>query len=362
MESVVYTREDYSHDWQYLLAKWGRVLGYTLFGATIFLLFALTLVTAMTQHQIARNLASSEDPVSYTDAYLLFGTVPTLEESQQEIITSIADNEREIAETENLLQEQNAILTEDRRKLLTSGRSSSIATACPEQFNEATDSAALDNSQIIDRLELCQASSPENFREIVSDSAIFGKLRSLERQAKASAVSLESLSTTLESRQAELNDVEQRIAMVESFRSDFYPQDRLKTIMPGWLHWIFDIPPTIMPIFLTFVSGIFGSLLVNLILIVYPNNKVGLYSGQHFLQHVILGGLIATAVYIVIGAGASVLSLSGGSGAQDAFLTFSAIGIFAGMFSDRAARWLSENVPFNEKTPPDGPAESPAPA
>lgn len=339
------------------IGKWGRVAALALFGAVIFAAFSAVIVTAMTQHQITRNLDSNPDRVSFTDAYYILNGVNELKKSAAELESSIGETRGALESDTQLLRDIEAMLAEDLRTPLSVAQSARVKEICPGQFPETFNSEIMPNDVLLDRLERCKVNQ-SGFEALNVDPNIFGKIRGLNREMSAAKLRIENQEQKLKDDGAALVELEQKIASAKVFENDFSPQERLSKLLPGWLHWLFDVPPSIMPILLTFVSGIFGSLLVNLILIVYPSNKIGLYDGQRFLQHVILGGLIATAVYVVIGAGASVLSLSDTGASPDTYLTFSAIGIFAGMFSDRAARWLSENVPF-DRTPKPNPGEDP---
>jgi hypothetical protein len=126
------------------------------------------------------------------------------------------------------------------------------------------------------------------------------------------------------------------------------------------------LPSSILAIFLSFSSGLFGALLIHLILICYPDNTYSISRTAQIWQYVLLGGLIAVAVYVALGAGSSVLGFSGSKiGNPTNFFAYSAIGLFSGMFSDRAADWLSTRATFvaakvpqakPEKKPPNVPA------
>lgn len=103
-----------------------------------------------------------------------------------------------------------------------------------------------------------------------------------------------------------------------------------------------EFPPTLMQIILAFVSGAFGALLITLVLIVYPQNQLTFTRGTGVEARVFLGALISLCVYIVLGGGASILGDNQAfDGGQANVMTFSAVGILAGMFSDRVAAWLS---------------------
>jgi hypothetical protein len=94
---------------------------------------------------------------------------------------------------------------------------------------------------------------------------------------------------------------------------------------------------------LAFASGLFGALLITLVLVVYPKNDLTLSSGEGgYGARILLGGLISICVFVVLGGGTAVLGTSGAFAEGEAnFLAFCAIGILAGMFSDRVANWLS---------------------
>ena len=334
--------------------KWGRVAGYTVFGAIIFSLFSLVLVTAMTQQQVTRNLAGNEVKTSYQEAYFILNGAESRKESRTNYEQSISDAKANIENEGQKLRDLQATLTEDTRQPVAVAKSARARALCPGQFPESLNTDGLNDEELLDRVERCKVNTIA-FEQLGVDPYIFGKIRGFKREVSATEAKIEALSITVEEAKKEISKIDRDDSNAKALKNDFLPQTQLTKLLPWWVGWIFDVPPSIMPILLTFVSGIFGSLLVNLILIVYPNNSVGLYQGQRFTQHVILGGLIATAVYIVMKAGVSVLSLSDTGDTPDAFLTFSAIGIFAGMFSDRAARWLSENVPFDNKPKPSPP-------
>jgi hypothetical protein len=78
--------------------------------------------------------------------------------------------------------------------------------------------------------------------------------------------------------------------------------------------FLVQFPPALLQILLCFSAGLFGALLVTLVLIVYPKNLVQGEASAHSLERTFLGGLIALCVYIVLLSGAAVL----GSGTSKA--------------------------------------------
>ena len=106
------------------------------------------------------------------------------------------------------------------------------------------------------------------------------------------------------------------------------------------------LPPSLLQIILSFFSGLFGALLVTLVLAVYPNNDLGITTpGGNYGERILLGGLIAVCVFVVVGGGAAVLGSTNSFADGTAnYQAFSAIGVLAGMFSDRVAKWLSDRA------------------
>ncbi len=129
---------------------------------------------------------------------------------------------------------------------------------------------------------------------------------------------------------------------------------RTRPILGGAL--LVQFPPALLQIVMAFFSGTFGALLLTLVLVVYPNSPLMLSRpGGNYGERILLGGLIAVCVYIVLGGGTAVLGTNNDFADDSAnFRAFSAIGVLAGMFSDRVAQWLSKRaeVFYGE----DGPA------
>lgn len=122
----------------------------------------------------------------------------------------------------------------------------------------------------------------------------------------------------------------------------------MDVLLQPWMvgaSFLVQFPPALLQILLTFTSGLFGALLVTLVLIVYPKNLVAGSAGAHAATRTFLGGLIALCVYIVLLSGAAVLgSGTSAEGAGSNYMAFTGIGILAGMFSDRVAGWLSKQA------------------
>ncbi|MEA3049383.1 MAG: hypothetical protein QOG84_1219 [Sphingomonadales bacterium] len=106
------------------------------------------------------------------------------------------------------------------------------------------------------------------------------------------------------------------------------------------------VPPSLTGIILASVSGLFGALLITLILFVYPNNRFKFTRTKSYYGRILLGGLIALGVFVLMFSGVAVLAGPNASGSAQNLIAYGGIGILAGMFSDQAAGWLSDRSVF----------------
>jgi ferritin-like protein len=123
------------------------------------------------------------------------------------------------------------------------------------------------------------------------------------------------------------------------------------------------VPPALTGIILASVSGLFGALLITLILFVYPDNRYKFTRTKSYYGRILLGGLIALGVFVLMFSGVAVLAGPNASGSAQNLIAYGGIGILAGMFSDQAAGWLSDRSVFKpeEKDGDATPAGAPGP-
>ena len=144
---------------------------------------------------------------------------------------------------------------------------------------------------------------------------------------------------------AEIKRLDQATPSNQRLVSQF---SELDVIRSSWLMGrgvLVEFPPVLMQILLAASSGAFGALLVTLVLVVYPQTNFAFASGGAFGPRVALGALISVCTFVVLGGGAAVLGSSAAfDSGQANFMTFCAVGLLAGMFSDRVAFWLSERA------------------
>jgi len=108
--------------------------------------------------------------------------------------------------------------------------------------------------------------------------------------------------------------------------------------------WLVDFPPPVLQLLLAASAGAFGALLITLILIVYPKTTLNFSTSTGFWERIMLGGFIAVCVYIVLLGGTAVLGTASFDQGGANYMTFCAISVLAGMFSDRVAHWLSDRA------------------
>ncbi|HYJ82602.1 MAG TPA: hypothetical protein VEW26_07165, partial [Allosphingosinicella sp.] len=113
------------------------------------------------------------------------------------------------------------------------------------------------------------------------------------------------------------------------------------------------VPPALTGIILATASGLFGALLITLILFVYPDNRYKFTRTKSYFGRILLGGLIALGVFVLMFSGVAVLAGPNASGSAQNLIAYGGIGILAGMFSDQAAGWLSDRSVFK----PEGATE-----
>ncbi|HEX8449894.1 MAG TPA: hypothetical protein VF652_09925, partial [Allosphingosinicella sp.] len=123
------------------------------------------------------------------------------------------------------------------------------------------------------------------------------------------------------------------------------------------------VPPALTGIILASVSGLFGALLITLILFVYPDNRYKFTRTKSYFGRILLGGLIALGVFVLMFSGVAVLAGPNASGSAQNLIAYAGIGILSGMFSDQAAGWLSDRSVFKPDPAPDAgvlPEDQPA--
>lgn len=170
-----------------------------------------------------------------------------------------------------------------------------------------------------------------------------GKIEQLEDARLRIETLNVTISSLTEKRAAQARLIEQSarstdiMAVLDVFSDGTWPLAR----------YLVPFPPTLMGILVAFTSGLFGALLVTLILLVYPTQVQTLTRTTAYGERLLLGGLIALAVFVLLFSGVAVLNGSSGTAESQNVMAYAAIGILSGMFSDRAAAWIATNPIFD---------------
>ena len=323
-------------DWGTLARGFMRAL----FSAIIAALFLLVLLVASAQQQVMNNL---EPGTSYSvarkvvrDAELARRTLSSEQDEHEQLGAAKRDREQRINELEGHLY--NSMAAVDRlaatiahsklcpRLSLESAvegmtrwtavygcyRSGTVPANAIDEIKALADPAN-DPTQLTGRITRAKFDlQSADLRLVTTDARIEADRQTIEQAAKAS------------------NALQIVVLLDQSFIGVF------------GLTWI---PPALMQILLCFLSGLFGALLITLVLLVYPNNELSFTRTNSFWNRILLGGLIAVGVFVMIAGGVAVLGSSEAIlNGQNNFLSFCAIGMLAGGFSDRFAKWLSDNA------------------
>ena len=218
-----------------------------------------------------------------------------------------------------------------------------LAKACqielPKDKSPGARAAALND------LKQCRASAGQTPSPLLAASDEPAKnFETAEVQYRSAFDAFQTTKDKLETARAQqavtaLSDTQQKVS------TSFSEMDVLLSnwMVVGGLLILF--PPALLQILLTFFSGLFGAILVTLVLLVYPRSQFDITASKETWARVFLGGLIALCLYIVLLGGTAVTGASSGlSGAGTNYMAFCGIGILAGMFSDRVAFWLSDRA------------------
>ena len=318
----------------------------TLTSILVAAVFLLLLVVASAQHQATVSLQDAKADVSYSVARQVIGEADGYRvelRDAQKILKSVNDEARvlqsEMEETKRRYYKEMVLVREVAVSISRSGRCDRFPTASAPTEDDMSlwrgvNSCFSENvvpAQVVADLKQLQAPdrNPSELRDRVE--RLTSQLSSNSQQIDSTKKSVQDLNDRIDKAKAAVNAMED-----------------IRVLDSSWivrLLGLTSIPPSLMQIFLSFAGGLFGALLLTLILAVYPNNNLNFTAGEGYWNRILLGGLISVSVFVVLGGGVAVLGSkdalsTGGSN----FLAFCAIGILSGMFSDRVAKWLSDRA------------------
>lgn len=318
----------------------------TLFGALIVYLFLVVLIIANAQQHVVGSLADGVggETLSYGQAMFRYRAAETLRRSLQDATDqwkkadAAADAERAQFVTidnqyEPRLQEVQDLAARLKNSSCAFDNDSSLRPI--ELYRIIADCGGPNlKPQLNTQVEQMQARTPA-FATLVENWRT-QKQNVDTKQALVDQISRQITSLNTQLADPKINDVEQAFAETRALDGSWY---LLNANIEAFL-------PFVVQLWLSLTSGMFGAMLVALIIMVYPDNSQGFTRTEGFYARVIVGGLISICVYLVVGSGTAVLG--SGSGALDVSSTnvmaFCAVGVLSGMFSDRVAFWLSQRA------------------
>jgi len=332
--------------WEFLGRSWSlfeRTVLRILWAALVVLAFTVVLMTATAQQRVTTLLSErpTDERIDYSSAW-----------------AKVQDDERQQAELAKLRTRQRALATEEQAARLKLREAEVAANQAWNRFApiaarvmanpECGDVGSPDHLSIWDWVVQCQATAtlPDRLKRQAADViAAVPNVEQTERDAQATQRNIETLEVTLKAVAADVEVATKAAADAQSLRSTF---SELNVLRDSWLlgRGLFvQFPPTLLQFILALTAGMFGALLVTLVLAVYPRHDFQFMASEGYFKRILLGGMIALCVYIVLGGGSAILgSADPFTGGEANVMTFSAVGVLAGMFSDKVAGWLSKRA------------------
>lgn len=332
---------------------WNRVrpalagLARTIGAVAIAYAFFLVLMMASLQNGVAERLGKLQPAQDYSGGYSMWQQSLKAEADlaslrrERRLVNTARDEAEQKLEQEN----QTYLVAEAPMRAL--HRPLSRVTDC--EFNSVPELGKGGLTESINHMRQCLAlpGIPASVRtDLERFLATSGNLEASETKWLAANRQLILANARLERLNGEIKGSQTTVTKFQAVRDSFGELEALANGRMLGASYISDFSPVMTQIILVFVSGLFGALLITLVLIVYPNTKLTLSSpGTDYGARILLGGLIAVCVFVVIGGGTAVLGTSDPIAEGDInFLAFCSIGILAGMFSDRVANWLSDRA------------------
>lgn len=314
--------------------------GRTLAALLIAALFVLVLMVASAQQSVIEAIDAADLDIDYNMALRV---VRDADAKQQELEQLRAERRALTARGRQLRREQDSA---NRRFYEVFGEASPIIDQVTSsgQCDPLQQERAREDSSPVRQWQALQAcfengTIPQRWQPQIARLLSGDSLVALRSRVEAADAEISAAAAELAQRETEITAIEQgSSAPLQRLEIVSYLMSLPAVSALG----LVDLPPVMMQIILSSVSGLFGALLITLILAVYPNNSFQFATSDDYFKRLFLGGLIALCVFVIIGGGIAVVQTdSGVLQGNGNYLSLCAIGILAGMFSDRVALWIS---------------------
>lgn len=338
--------------WYEQVGNWSRPIGRVLLAIVVAYLFIVALLVSTAQQKVVEALNQQNVGYDYNVAIKYFFEPDKLENERAANLGRLTESSKKLAELEQRQAEaqRSVNLNYDVlfRALLAIPREAcpldlpasvkeesdkDMALAASLEVSACGERGAAVTQQMIDRVL--------NVPSQIEQSEFYYKTAALavsdQRENKAQLE--EARAALVKQGEMAAKSIE-IMPVLDIFRNSRWP-------LVGPMVWV---PPSLMAIFLAFTSGLFGALLITLVLFVYPEDKRFTFAkSKSYAGRILLGGLIALGVFVLLFSGVAVLGDNGSNGSTQNVMAYAAIGILSGMFSDQAAGWLSRQTHFGEE-------------
>jgi hypothetical protein len=307
--------------------------------------FILVLITASLQASVSDRLAAMSEPLDYSSGNLLWQEAGASDAELRELRVNMKDTIGQLRFEEEL---QRKLRQDWDEEIETLGNLLARLHPVPGCAS-ASPTAALSVIGGLSDLRACVEQARLTPAQRAEASEILNRadsIRGLDKTYQAAGTETARLERELTEMRARAVSIKKDQERFRAVRNSFAELEAFRGGRLVGSAVLTDFPPAVVQILLAFVSGLFGALLVTLVLVVYPQSSLKLSSGGGtYGARIMLGGLISICVFVVIGGGTAVLGTAGSFAEGEAnFLAFCAIGVLSGMFSDRVAHWLSERA------------------
>lgn len=313
--------------------------------------FIFLLVLAMAQDQALTGLSKERSFRNYSSSYIEARKA----DDAAELLTKLQHRRAELQAMEEKYEVEAVVLGRQYSRELISlaPMVSALKTVCPstptQQVFPTEKMSPSDRQMMETEMEISSIKACVRFKQDLDPGIRQEYLQTSERADKNSDRSVEvqrllaGVGKRLETLAGEERRLQGTVTGFEGTRAHFRLLDALE--MPWWVPLDFvKLPPFIIHVLLSFFSGMFGALLITMVFVVYPSKLRERVSTKLYYKRIFLGGLVAVTVFIVVAGGASILGGTDSGQVGTNFMSFAAIGLLAGMFSDLVADWLSDRA------------------
>lgn len=346
-----------------------RPLGRALFALVVAYLFIVTLLVATAQQKVVEALAAENVGYDYNVAIKYFFEPEALSRERDKNLAQLRAASKKLGELEHEHARQERMTTLSFGSLLRGLRNIADSGVCQLDLPQSVaDSAGRDAALAasLDVFDCMQRPPGAGNEQLQGDGGsvlgLAGEADGAENLLQMNALAVADQRETtaaLEEARAALAAQAETAAKSKSIMPvlDIFKNSRWPLVGP-----MVFVPPSLMAIFLAFTSGLFGALLVTLVLFVYPDDKRFVFAkSESYGARIMLGGLIALGVFVLLFSGVAVLGDSGAGDSSQNMMAYAAVGILSGMFADQAASWLSAKSVFKTDEEDNGASPRPPP-